>query len=200
VTLVPISSRTLTVLLAILAVVWTAPMATAEAGTISIKGKWFSGFDPDPNDPAIFSANELKAKCKDIGGPQLYDASVLGQRTITLHFHADCFVYADACETCGSGSPPPTAELVFTGEELVIEKNGNPKPFRVFSGVLTSPVYALGSMQGSIAGKMKCKNPFDAETCTLEKGTITYSRLQPDPGSGPDVRKVFIGKYKAKFE
>ncbi len=194
----PTIGRTLSLLVVMLAVAWTAPAALAQTGTVQIKGKWYSGFDPDPNDPVIFSVNELKAKCKDIGGPQLYDASVQGERRFTLHFHPDCFVFADACLDCASGSPPASADMVFTGQEVVIEKNGKPKPFRVFSGVLTEPVYALGSIQGAISAKMKCADPFDGATCKLEKGTFTYSRIIPDVGG--EIRKVFTGKYKAKLQ
>ena len=183
---------TLSIIVLVGAALSAAP-ASAQVGEVQIKGKWWSG-----TGGGLVGANELKAKCKDVGGPQLLDISVTGQRTLTLHFHADCFIFADACETCAGGSPPATADFVFTGEEIVVlSRGGNPKPFRQFSGVITSPVFAEGSIQGSMSGKMKCGDPFDSATCKIEKGIITYSRYQPGP---PENTKVFIGKYKAKYQ
>jgi hypothetical protein len=157
--------------------------ALAQTGTVTIKGKWWSGFGT-----GVVSANELKMICRNVDG-QLLDASVPGVRTFTLHFVPDCFVWNDL-----DLAPLASGDFVFTGEEIAVEKNGSPKPFRQFSGVLTAPA---NGVRGAVSGRMKCKNPAAPSTCTGEKGTFTYSRLQVGP---PQAHKVFIGKYQAKFE
>lgn len=179
--------RSILVLAVTIGVVAGASLASAQVGEVQVKGKWWSG-----SGVGLAAANELKAKCKDVNGPQIYDASVLGERTITLNFHADCFIFNDTHE----GPPPPTGDFVFTGEEIVVEKNGNPKPFRRFSGILTAPVFVAGSIQGALESVMKCGDPFNGSTCSIEKGTFTYSRYQPGP---PETHKVFVGKFKAKY-
>jgi hypothetical protein len=182
----------LTVTILSAGLVLAAATAHAQIGTVTVKGKWWSGIDTGGG---IVSANELKMKCRNVDGHTL-DASVQGQRTFSLRFVPDCFIFNDTFE----GAAPPEGtflDFVFSGEEIAVEKNGNPKPFRQLSGVLTAPVFAAGQIQGAIGARTKCLDPADAATCIGEKGVITYSRYQPGP---PAVRKVFIGKYKVTFE
>jgi hypothetical protein len=122
------------------------PPASAQVGTVTIKGKrWTNG-------------NESKVKCIASDG-HTFDASVQGTRTITIVEKPDCSIFNDA----ESG----TLEFVFTGEESQVLKNGNPKPFREFVGVQTGASPALGSM----AGRIKC-----SPDCKTEKGVLSFSR------------------------
>jgi hypothetical protein len=143
-----------------------APAALAQTGGLTIKGKrWVNGV-------------EAKVKCIAVTGHML-DASVAGTRTFTLAFAPDCFMFHDG-DVSGQ-----TSTFVFTGREDLVVKNGNPKPFREFSGVQVGAAPAVGAA----GGRIKCLGP----VCKSEKGVITYSRFE----SGFSI--IFSGKYKASY-
>jgi hypothetical protein len=149
-------------LLAAAVIVSVALPAHAQVGELTLKGKrWVDG-------------NEAKVKCIARDGHTL-DVSVTGQRTFTFTAQPDCFVFNDA-----DGS----LQMVFTGEEEVVLKNGNPKPFRTYAGTHTG----AAPIDGAIGGRIKC-----GPSCNTDKGEIFYHRN----ASGTTI--IFIGKYKAKF-
>jgi hypothetical protein len=122
-----------------------------------------------------------KVRCTAAEGNTI-DATSYGVRTFTLMNTPACSIWWDT---------DVADQLKFVGREHHIVKGGIATETLSFSGAQTA-AGPSGSdpAHGAASAILKCVGP----TCVSEKGSITYSRTDPN-----GHQTIFVGTYKAGF-